>query len=469
MNKKPPVSPLSGGQPPRVRIAPSPTGNLHVGTARSALFNELFARHAGAKFIVRIEDTDPARSRKKFEDNILEGMKWLGLTWDEGPDVGGEYGPYRQSERKKIYREAVEKLLTEGKAYLTPNPSPVIKLRVEDQEVEFEDRIRGKVKTHSDAWGGDFVIARSIDDPVFHLAVVVDDAGMKISHVIRGEDHLSNTARHILIQRALGYPTPRYAHMPLLLDAKRQKLSKRSNETDLLAYRDKGYLPEAMLNYLALLGWSPKSDQEFFTHEELIQSFALDGIQKGGAIFSLTKLQAVNKHYLRQLSGEELLKQAEPFLSYYPLYTPGVYKRSKLVAALKTEQERAGTLEELAKNIQYLMPGWTADYAAEMLIWPASSAGKKPSDAELMRNRLETTRAKIESLSDNDFEAKKLEEILIAWVDENNMGRGETLWPLRVALTGREKSPSPFEVAAVLGKAETIRRIDIALKKINPS
>lgn len=444
----------------RVRIAPSPTGNLHVGTARSALFNELFARHEGGKFIVRIEDTDPVRSKKEFEDNILEGLKWLGLQWDEGPDVGGEYGPYRQSERKAIYREAIEKLLAEGKAV---KEGEVIRLRVEAQEVKFDDVIRGTVSMHSDAWGGDFVIARSMDDPVFHLAVVIDDATMNISHVIRGEDHLSNTARHILLQRALGYPTPQYAHIPLLLDDQRRKLSKRSNETSLLAYRDLGFLPEAMLNYLALLGWSPKSDQEFFTHEELVRIFSLQNIQKSGAVFSLAKLQAMNKHYLRQLSGDELLVRAEPFM--HSSNTPKDY----LIAAFKTEQERAATLKELVESSQYLMPDWAADYEGSMLIWNPTSLklrGAGKSDAKTAKEKLQVAKEKIESLSDSDFEAKKLEEILLAWVDEHTLGRGETLWPLRVALTGREKSPSPFEVAAVLGKTETLRRIEVGLQKL---
>jgi glutamyl-tRNA synthetase len=435
----------------RVRIAPSPTGNLHVGTARSALFNELFARNQGGKFIVRVEDTDPARSKLEYEQNILEGMKWLGMTWDEGPDVGGALGPYRQSERAQTYQKAIEQLLSAGKAY---EKDEAVWLKVEDGEISFEDLVRGTVTTKTDAWGGDFVIARKGRQPVFHLAVVVDDAAMEITHVIRGEDHLSNTARHILIQRALGYTTPQYAHIPLLLDDQRRKLSKRRAETSLLAYRDLGYLPEAMLNYLALLGWSPKRNQEFFTHEELIKAFSLAGIQKGGAIFSLTKLQAVNKHYLRLLSGEELYEHAKPFL-----HLQGVEK-GYVMTALKTEQERAGTLKELAESIQYLMPNWAAEYDAEILIW-------KKTDAKTMREKLEAAREKIESLPDSDFESKKLEEILLKWVDENKLGRGDTLWPLRVALTGRENSTGPFEVAAVLGKTETLRRIDVALEKLN--
>lgn len=438
----------------RVRIAPSPTGQIHVGNVRTALFNELFARHEGGKFILRIEDTDKARSTPEYERIILEGLKWVGITWDEGPDIGGKFGPYRQSERAELYQKAIEQLLHEEKAY---KEGEAVKLKVEPQEVVFEDLVRGVVKTHSDAWGGDFVIARAIDDPVFHLAVVVDDAAMQISHVIRGEDHLSNTARHILLQRALGYPTPQYAHMPLLLDEQRKKLSKRSGETHLLAYRDMGYLSEAVLNYLAQLGWSPKDDREYLTREELIQAFTLDGIQKAGAIFSLAKLQAMNKHYLRKLSGEEILERTRPYVHFV-----GVHKVSEdyLIAALTTEQERVATLKELGEAIAFFLPDWPADYTPEILVW-------KKSDKEKTIELLKQLSRKLEGFSENDFTKETLGKNLMTWIDENKLGRGDTLWPMRVALTGKENSPGPFEAAAVLGKNETVKRIEAALTKLH--
>ena len=289
----------------RVRMPPSPTGLLHVGTARAALFNELYAHQNKGHFIIRIEDTDQERSRPEYEKEILEGLAWLGLTWDEGPDVGGGFGPYRQSERGDIYGRAILKLLESGRAYQIED-SEAIKLKVDPQEVVFEDLIRGRVVIHSDTWGGDFVIARGPSDPVYHLAVVIDDAAQRISHIIRGEDHLTNTARHILLQQALGLATPLYAHLPLLLDEKRRKLSKRRGETSLLSFRDQGYLPEAMLNYLALLGWNPGDNREFFTHAELIELFDLTKVQKGGAIFSVDKLNSFNQHYLRQKSHKQL-------------------------------------------------------------------------------------------------------------------------------------------------------------------
>lgn len=440
----------------RVRIAPSPTGNLHVGTARAALFNELFARNRGGTFIIRIEDTDKARSTAAFEANILESLAWLGLKWNEGPDIGGEHGPYRQSERTAFYEAAIKKLIDEGKAYVDAAANNVVKLKVTPQDVSFEDRVRGTVTTHSDSWGGDFVIARSLNDPLFHLAVVVDDAAQAITHVIRGDDHISNTARHILIQRALGVPTPTYAHVPLLLDEQRRKLSKRAGDVSLLAYRDQGYLPHAVLNYLALLGWSPKNDQEFFTHDELATAFSLEAIQKAGAVFSLTKLQAVNKHYLRQLSPAELLQHAQPFLENQGIT---VDNEAYWQAALACEQERSATLQELAAAVTFFGADWAAPYDASLLVWKKSTPEATAEIMQKLTNKLET-------FSDVDFTAATLQEKLMAWIDEEGIGRGDALWPLRVALTGKEHSPGPFEVAAVLGKAGTLHRLSLASSKL---
>lgn len=429
----------------RVRIAPSPTGNLHVGTARAALFNELFARQVGGgQFIIRIEDTDKARAKTEYEQDILAGLKWLGLTWNEGPDIGGPYAPYRQSERKTLYQKALELLLEGGKAYID---GEVIRLKVPAQEITFTDLIRGQVSLHTDNFDKDFIIARKIDDPVFHLAVVVDDAAMNISHVIRGEDHISNTAKHILIQQALGYPQPRYAHLPLLLDEERRKLSKRKGETSLLAYKDMGILPEAMLNYLALLGWNPGNDREFFSHDELIKEFSLAKIQKGGAIFSLEKLKAVNKHYLRQLSSEQLFILVKPFLIQKGV---GTTDEQFLTRALATEQQRVATLAELPEAIAFYLPNWPADYLPELLIWKKSGVAQ--------------TKERLEKLIDY-LEFHNINSVM-TWIDAEGLGRGDTLWPMRVALTGQEHSPGPFEVAAVLGTMETINRLKKALAKL---
>jgi glutamyl-tRNA synthetase len=467
-------------KPVRVRIAPSPTGNLHVGTARAALFNELFARKNNGTFIVRMEDTDPKRSKKEFEDNIIEGLTWLGITWDEGPDKRGKHGPYRQSERADLYREALEQLLKDKKAYVCMcEPAPlahgerytcechetdtvpaagqrtVVRLKVEPQEVTFHDIVRGDVTVHNDSFGGDFVIARSLDNALYHLAVVVDDALMKISHVIRGEDPLHNTIKHILLQRALGYEQPVYAHLPLLLDEQRKKLSKRSGETSLLAYKDMGYLPEAMLNYLALLGWGAPDDRELFSHEELIKTFSLERVQKSGAIFSVTKLQSMNKQYIKQLGEDELFERTRPFLEQagISLDDTDLVKR-----ALVIEQERVATLAELPEAIQFFLPDWQPDYPVELLVW-------RKSNLETTQQLLQQLLAKIEEISNEDFSEENLQEQLMTWIDEQQLGRGDTLWPMRVALTGREHSPGPFEVAAILGKGETVQRLGLALEK----
>jgi len=463
----------------RVRIAPSPTGHLHVGTARAALFNELFARGRGGKFIIRIEDTDPARSKPEYEKGILAGLRWLGLHWDEGPDIGGPYAPYRQSERQAEHRQALASLLDEDRAYYCDCPpaqdgqprvecrcreknlqSGVIKLAIEPQTVTFTDLIRGEVSIETSSFGGDFVIARSLDNPLFHMAVVLDDAAMDISHVIRGEDHIHNTAKHILIQESLGYRRPQYAHLPLLLDEKRQKLSKRSNETSLLAYREMGFLPEAMLNYLSLLGWSPKNDQEIFSHEELINQFSFAGVQKGGAIFSLTKLKNINKYYLSHLTTEDLLARLQSWTEDYgPEDRISFDDQAYWIKAIATEQSRVNDLKTLYDAIGFFRSEWIGDYSADALVW-------KKSDRETCASLLKKTIEKISSIPGADFTQDFLEQTLLEWIDSEKIGRGDTLWPMRVALTGQEHSPGPFEVAAVLGQEESLRRLRAAYDKI---
>src|SRR3989344_3042316 len=437
----------------RTRIAPSPTGMLHVGTARAALFNELFARKQGGEFVLRIEDTDRQRSEKKFEQDVLTGLKWLGLEWDEGPDIGGKYGPYRQSERGEFYRAALQQLIDDERAYQVPHGEAIV-FRVSEEEIVFTDLIRGTVKVPTSSWGGDFIVARSMNDPLFHLAVVVDDAAQRISHVIRGEDHLTNTARHILLQRALGLLTPQYAHLPLLLDEKRRKLSKRSGEVSLLAYREMGYLPEALLNYLALLGWNPGDDREYFSYDELVTAFSLTRVQKSGAIFSLMKLNSMNQHYLRHLPPPELQRVAAEYAAQ-TLHDPLRVSEQ----ALLTEQQRVSTLRELVEDTAFARQAWGADYAPEVLVW-------RKSTPEATMTYLERLAPVLDAIPDADFTKEKLEAKLLAWIDAEQLGRGDVLWPMRVALTGREHSPGPFEVAAVLGKAETVRRLTWAADRL---
>lgn len=440
---------MANQQEIRVRIAPSPTGNLHVGTARAALFNELFARKMGGKFIIRIEDTDKARSKREYETSILDGLKWLGITWDEGPDAGGEYGPYRQSERTETYTVALQQLLDSGSAYME---GEAIRLKVEPQTITFHDLIRGDISIDTKSFGGDFIIARSITDPVFHLAVVCDDEAMRISHVIRGEDHIHNTAKHILIQKALGYLQPHYAHLPLLLDAQRKKLSKRSGETNLMAYKEMGFLPEAMLNYLALLGWNPGDEKEFFTHEELIQEFSLERVQKSGAIFSLEKLKSINRLHLRSKDKLKLLEiatnyQKEKLGFALPYYISG--------PSLAAEQMRVDNLNDLLSSQDIFKPKQHLNYSPELLIW-------KKSTREATKSYLTEMITKVIQYENQAFTALDLQQYLMEWIDGAGLGRGDVLWPMRVALTGREHSPGPFEVAEVLGKEETIRRLTAA-------
>jgi len=446
----------------RVRIAPSPTGNLHVGTARTAIFNDLFAKHHGdnGSFLVRVEDTDPERSKPEFEENILEGLRWLGLTWQEGPDIGGIYGPYRQSERASEHRAAVEQLLASGAAY---EDDGAIKLKVEKKDVSFEDAVRGMVTVNTDGFGGDFVIARNIDSPLFHIAVVCDDFAMQITHVIRGEDHLHNTIKHILIQEALGYPRPHYAHLPLLLDEQRKKLSKRSGETSLLAYRDMGILPQAMLNYLALLGWNPGDDREYFTHEELAAAFSLERVQKGGAIFSNIKLSTMNKHYLLELSDEDLLAWAK---THYDMNGIVITEPERLLHALKTELGRFASYDvggtKLHKAMSWYASDWTSDYATVSLTFKKAYTEQTPEIKKSTQAILSELIQTVQNISEDQYTPEALQEFFMDWIEKNQKGRGDVLWPLRVALTDREHSPGPFEVASVIGKADTLRRLQLA-------
>src|SRR3989338_8165071 len=447
----------------RTRIAPSPTGMLHVGTARAALFNELFARKQGGEFVLRIEDTDRQRSEKKFEQDVLTGLKWLGLEWDEGPDIGGKYGPYRQSERGEFYRAALQQLIDNERAYQVPHGEAIV-FRVSEEEIVFTDLIRGTVKVPTSSWGGDFIVARSMNDPLYHLAAVVDDQLMQISHVIRGEDHLTNTARHILLQRSLAYETPQYAHLPLLLDEGRRKLSKRAGDVSLLSYRDKGYLADAMLNYLALLGWNPGGQEEYFTHEELVRSFNLSKVQKGGAIFNQVKLTSMNKHYLQELDEDKLLDWGKKYLLLDQKKNHELLgmEEGRLKAALKTEQGRLSTYHELEVLLDWARPSWAGEYKSDLLIWRESTA------ADTI-NYLSALAEEFKLMGNSDWVEETLTPRILSWIRARNWHNGAVLWPMRVALTGRENSPGPFAVAVVVGKTETVTRLELAHNKLQDS
>lgn len=463
----------------RVRLAPSPTGPLHVGTARTALFNYLFARQHGGQFVLRIEDTDAARSRPEYEQEILEELRWLGLSWDEGPDVSGPHAPYRQSERAPHYNAAIEKLLREGKAREEAGAVTFLVNVVEPLVVR--DLIRGDVQFPVTELT-DFVIAKSSAGgegptspsrlrgagkparrsstseggyiPLFHLAVVVDDAAMEITHVIRGEDHLSNTPRHILLQRALGLPTPQYAHVPLLLDPERKKLSKRTFasgatlDVRLLAYRDAGYLPEAIVNFIALLGWNPKTTDEVFTREQLVERFQLEGIQKGGAIFDLKKLDWLQQQHLKRQDLGQLRKHAQPFLESVSVQNPD--------RSLEVWREHGLLLRELPEALA--VEAQPPQLVREDVPWRGVSEEKT-------RESLRFAEKMIEGLPPAAWETR--DGLQLAFrndVDAAGWDRGTVLWPLRYVLSGKRESAGPGELAWLLGKEETLRRIQKAVE-----
>lgn len=473
----------------RVRIAPSPTGPLHFGTARTALFNYLFARNHGGKFILRIEDTDFERSTKEFEQDIINGLKWLGIDWDEGPDTGGKYAPYRQSERIDIYKKYLEKLIDEEKAFfcfcnketlekdreamlsqglvpkyggrcrnitnedarkrIADGETAVIRFKMPAIEVEFTDLIKGKISVDAGLIG-DIVIARSLKSPLFVFAGVVDDFEMKISHVIRGEDHISNTPKQIMVQRALGFDEVKYGHMPLILNPDRSKLSKRYLETSLNDFKNQGYLPEAMVNFMAFLGWHPKDDKEIMDKEELVKEFDLKRMQKGGAVFNLEKLEWLNAQYIKNLSGEKLFSKISDFI-------PESWKNRKelVVKILEVEKERIKNLAEFQKAAEPFFD--LPDYEMKILIWKETPQNK-------IKENLELLRTEIESIKGKEFDKTAVENAIMPLTETR--GRGELLWPLRAALSGKMASPGPFDLAGILGKEETLHRIDVAINKL---
>ncbi len=478
--------PEASERPIRVRIAPSPTGSLHFGTARTALFNWLFARAVQGMFIVRIEDTDKERSEKKFEDEILEGFTWLGMVWDEGP--------YHQSERTEIYKKYLQQLLDEGHAYycycskedleaqrqgmlaggLAPKYSghcrnlkeapegkkpEVIRFKIPEVKVEFKDLVRGKVVFDA-ALLGDQVIAKDLNTPLYNFAVVVDDSLMEISHVIRGEDHLSNTPKQILIQKALGFQEPIYAHIPLILNADRSKMSKRLNDVALMNYRAKGYLPQALVNFMALLGWHPTDDKEVMSPDELIKAFDIKRVQQSGAIFNEEKLIWLNKEHMKKLGDAELTELVAPFVEkeMTPEAPPS---RDLLQKVISVGRTRAATLVDFATQGKFFFK--LPNYETELLVWKNVPFG------EVSTVLTEVHRA-LKAISAEDFHKELLNEVLAGVISQmSNTGgsRGTVLWPLRVALSGQSASPDPLDIMEVLGKTESLRRIELAIKKIS--
>ncbi|MFZ3044130.1 MAG: glutamate--tRNA ligase family protein [Minisyncoccia bacterium] len=436
------------------RFAPSPTGYLHAGNYRTAVFAYLFAKHSGGKFIVRIEDTDTARSKPEFEENIFEALAWLRLPADE---------TYRQSEHRPRHRELLEKLVAEGTAYVskeTPQApgdrEEVIRFRNPGGAVTFTDIIRGEITTDVTDLG-DFIIARSFDEPVFHFAVVVDDADEGVTHVIRGGDHISNTARQMLIRTALGFAEPLYAHLPLIMDSTHKKLSKRTGAKALTEYRDMGVLPEALLNYLAFLGWNPGDDREYLSLQELITAFDISRVQKGSAVFDEVKLFSVNQYWMRKLSDDEYLSHLTGHLP------PGETDPEKIQKAIPLLKERAQTFEQarelLTTELSCLFE--TPEPERDRLL--AKELPDRPGIAKTaLQGLLETIQSLPEGVS-----AKAVKEALMPLANEEETkgkgGRGAVLWPLRYALSGADRSPDPFTLISILGPEESVSRVEKAI------
>lgn len=441
------------------RIPPSPTGHLHIGTARTALFNYLFAKKNGGIMVFRSEDTDKARSTREFEDGIVNGLQSLGLRWDnEGAVV-------RQSERGAIYRRYLEEGIEKGAFYISKEESKqnpgemveVVRLRNPNKSITFEDMVRGPI-TFDTTELGDLVVARSLDDALYHFTVVVDDFEMKVTHVLRGEDHISNTPRQILIQEALGFERPAYAHLPLILAPDRSKMSKRHGAVAVAEYLKEGFLPSAIINYLALLGWNPGTNEEVFTLGELVERFDIDGVQKSGAVFDMQKFRWINRQQLERMSDEAYLEAARPFLPELLTSLPQ-YSEERLSKLLPTLRERAETLGDIRAASaagEYDFAFKDPEVPRELLKF------KKDPDVSAALPRLKQV---IELLSGADFSSPESIKSAV-WDYAEKEGRGEVLWPTRVALTGLERSPDPFTVAYIIGQEDTLKRLQNACDTI---
>jgi glutamyl-tRNA synthetase len=489
----------------RVRIAPSPTGPLHIGTARTALFNYLHARHTGGTFILRLEDTDVARSSIAYEKDILDGLHWLGLRWDEGPEVAGDaargpHAPYRQMERLPLYAAAADQLRADDKAYpcyctpeeldaerkrleaahLPPRYSgrcarltaearaafeaeghrPALRFRVGEGTIAFDDVVRGRIEIDISNLGGDFVIVRADGTPLYHFVVVVDDAAMEITHIIRGEDHIPNTPKHILLFRALGHEPPAFAHLPLILNADRTKMSKRKSQTAIDDYRAEGFIPEALVNYLALLGWSTGSEDEVLSLDELVERFDLTEVNKAGAVFDRERLEWLNGQWIRRLDPDDLVERLRPFLE------------AELVAGRIDRMPADGELRALLPVVQERLPrlGAIGDlvgflWVEELDINPALLIPKRwdaGTTVEALRAARDTT-AEVGRVS---YEADELEPPLRALAEERGWKAGDLFMAIRVAVTGRTATPPLFDTLVALGHDRTLARLDRAIEAL---
>ena len=482
----------------RVRFAPSPTGYLHVGGARTALFNWLFARRHGGSFVLRIEDTDVERSSAEMVDGILDGLRWLGLDWDEGPGVGGPHAPYFQSERQGRYRAMADRLLASRAAYFCYCTPDEIKARREAGEkaggawkydrvclaltadqiasnersgkpravrvdvsrvpggaVRFDDLVHGPIAFDAETIE-DFVILRSDGHPTYHLSVVADDVEMGMTHVVRGDDHISNTPKQVILYEALGATVPKFAHVPLILGPDKKRLSKRHGATSVTEYAHRGYLPEAMMNFLALLGWSPGAgDQELFTRDGLVAVFALEGISGGNAVFNPEKLDWFNQQYIVRLPSEELARRLKPFFERAGMWDESLLtsNRDWFFAVLEQLKPRAKTLAEFADLGRF--------FFVDRLEYDEAAVAKHLK-ADGMRDHLAALESALVALP--AFDPSSIESALRTVAESRGVKAGAMIHAVRVALTGKMVSPGLFDVAALLGRNRTLERVASALQ-----
>jgi len=517
----------------RTRFAPSPTGFLHIGSLRTALYTYLFAKQSGGQFILRLEDTDLERLVEGAAEAIYNGLKWAGLNYDEGPDVGGPFGPYVQSKRLDLYKKYANELIKNGNAYycfcsdetleqmrqeqiakkqapkydrrclklrdeevkqkLTANEPRVIRMKIPEKRIiEFTDIVRGKVAYNTNELD-DQVLLKSDGYPTYHLAVVVDDHLMQISHVTRTEEWLPSTPKHILLYEYFGWEAPAWAHLPLLLNPDKTKMSKRKGDVMVGDYIKKGYLPEAMINFLAFLGWNPGlpaealakagTEKEIYSMQELLKDFSLEKVHKAGAIFNIEKLNWYNQYYMRQIPLDKLTELCIPYLIENDLIVPK-FDHSFDIAAMKgpftvkdfetcltkekisfdyikkavaLEQERSKTLSEIGESVKFFFE--EPQYDKSLLFW-------KDTSEEEIKKSLQTLQKIISDITEKKFKKENLQEIIMPEAEKLS-NRGIMLWPLRAALSGQKASPGPFEIAEVLGKEKTFERISFAIKKLD--
>lgn len=434
----------------RVRFAPSPTGALHIGGAHTALFNWLYARHTEGTFVLRIEDTDKERSTAEYEQSIMDGMRWMGLDWDEGPDKPGGFGPYRQSERMESYTKYADKLLDAGMAY--KNDGAVLFKVPSGKLITFDDEVYGHIEVMSenasvnqDGTIKDIVILKRDGMPTYNYAVVIDDFTMNINMVIRGEDHIINTPKQLLIYQALDFEPPKFAHLPMILGKDKKKLSKRQGATSVFEYSDLGYLPDGVFNFLALLGWSPRNGQEIFTREEAIKLFEINSVTKKPAVLDMDKLNHINQEQMKKMDPYKLLEIIKPFWKDLG-HDISSYSDDYLASSLQTMGGRGQTTLQLAEYSDYFI---------------CFEEVKKRYTADDIKEERRPVLKKFysELLNVPNFTSEAMESFTKSWVEKNESSMKEVAMPLRWVLTGRKVSPGVFEVAAQLGREECRKRL----------